>query len=658
VRISFCLVFLLLRTSLAALPRNLPADIIEIGQVDDLPSNFGVEILQTGGATLSLEEVEGPGSQPQWRAMRNESEAFGFTESEVWIRFVLRNSARSTGSAILELRSPRLDRADVYELRSHGVQKLSGGDTIEGLGDAMGDRNPAFRIEMQGQETLPLYVRLTSRDPLEAAPRILSESNYDRSVFRGTLFIGAYFGAILLMCLANGILYFASRDRTFLLYALYLAFVTLLLAGLTGVMRALFPLPLLVNEGAIFTSFFVAVLLISFIREFLKTPLNLPRLDIGLKFALVSCFPQLMILFVSGYRAALIYVHAHGAILAIFVLVIGVVAIRKNLDQSKLFFLGWIVLYGSLIIEGLARALIIPHTTITGNGFVIGVVIEAFIFSLALGFRMRRFVATRESERTRMRTIENEMELARRSQEALLPRSAPSIPGLSVQASYIPFLVVGGDFYAYNEINPRKLGILVADVAGHGLSAALDSSVVRIAFHHAVSSFVTTSDVLLSMNEFLHSYVDYRYVSAIYAVFDLERGTMETSSAGHPPLMVSHAATGQIDSIITEGPLLGLNRTTKFEQKTIPLNQGDRVILYTDGLYERLIIDHPELDQGALVDLFAKSLPGPAATLADRLLSRLSRMRVGPPSDDITLVVVDFQAITEEKVVESKLVSA
>ncbi len=627
------------------------SNVIDVAAMD-APISPGerMEILPTGAASLDLQTVLK--QESGWRRAHSAYEPFGFTESEIWLRFVLRNATNETRRVVLELRSPRLDHGQLFLMRPGGTETFSAGDLVPGVSEnAARSRNPVFRINVAAHEVLPVYLRQVSRDPLDAAPFLMGEAAYDRVLFWDSALTGLYFGFLLLMLLANGALYVASRERTFLLYTLYLGFIIICCAGISGALWNVWGSSWLAHQGTGVASYTAIFFLLSFAREFVATRRHFPLFDKWLQVMLLLCLPGLALILFADYRIALLYTHLFGALGAVSLLVLGFRALRAKVLQSQVFFLGWLILYGFLLVEALARALVIPHNEFTANGFIFGVLGEAFVFSIALALRMRKLIGSREAERARLMIIEQELAMARRTQARLLPQLLPTLDGLTVAARYVPFLSVGGDFYAYHETEDGKLGILVADVTGHGLSAALDSSAVRIAFQTAVAATSEPGRVLAAMNEFLIPYVEYRFVSAVYGVFEVKNSSLVIASAGHPPGIVLRSRTGKTEIIGSEGPILGFKANQDFPQLTVVLEPGDRVLLYTDGLYEQLNAENQDVNPESIVQLLvqqtmASSGSGSVASFAEALSDKVISGRATPPEDDITFVVIDFQGRT------------
>jgi len=193
-------------------------------------------------------------------------------------------------------------------------------------------------------------------------------------------------------------------------------------------------------------------------------------------------------------------------------------------------------------------------------------------------------------------TIHADLRRASVIQRALLPRKAPELGNFAVRALYRPSEVVGGDLYDVIRVDSHRTALVMADAAGHGLSAAMLAVVFRQQLSLVDSDtrqVLEPSEVLERVNRALAE--DFAapslFITAAYALLDTRSGTLCAASAGHPPLLVRRAS-GEIDRIPSTGPALGLYENARFGQQELELHPGDLLLLHSDGAYEVLDSDH------------------------------------------------------------------
>jgi phosphoserine phosphatase RsbU/P len=257
--------------------------------------------------------------------------------------------------------------------------------------------------------------------------------------------------------------------------------------------------------------------------------------------------------------------------------------------------------------------------------------------------------------------INNELEMAREIQLSILPRETPQIDGLEITACYIPMSSVAGDFYDFIRVDKKRLGVLVADVSGHGLPAALIASMLQVAL---AGQFVHASDpgqVLAGLHQALCGKFQHNFVTAVYVFVDLETKSMSYAGAGHPPLLLWSDLSQSTSELEENGLPLGLFPDSTYSVGQVQIKPGDKVVLYTDGIVETESPSH----QGFGIDLFKGFLQSNhelrAKQFADSLLDELSNWSENPKGqgqqDDITFLTIDFTA-TAEQSMPLKLVGA
>jgi phosphoserine phosphatase RsbU/P len=207
-------------------------------------------------------------------------------------------------------------------------------------------------------------------------------------------------------------------------------------------------------------------------------------------------------------------------------------------------------------------------------------------------------------ERQQIKLLHKEQEEARSIQQGLLPRQAPALPGFTLEAEWCPAGVVGGDWFDYIPFSDGRWGLVLADVSGKGMPAALMMSAVRGMVRSLAPLANGPGEVLSRVNQMLLEDVSTgRYVTMIYAILDPARRTLTFASAGHPWPLLCHG--GDVRPLHTDaGMPLGLF-PGEFTEHVVTFCHDFRLLFYTDGISEALNHDNQEFGSRRLADFVA-----------------------------------------------------
>ncbi|HWP82992.1 MAG TPA: SpoIIE family protein phosphatase [Bacteroidota bacterium] len=239
--------------------------------------------------------------------------------------------------------------------------------------------------------------------------------------------------------------------------------------------------------------------------------------------------------------------------------------------------------------------------------------------------------------------IEEELALARRIQQGLLPDASPVIEGLDITGVSIPALTVGGDYFDFIQLGPKKVLVVVADVSGKGMSAALYMSKVQGMIQLAAHMYDSPQEILVHVNRRIYDGIERKsFITMILAMFDLEKREVKICRAGHNKALI--ASNGSLEYLQAEGIGLGLERGPVFESRLQEvrrsLNEGDLFVFYTDGLTEAMNPLHEQFGEEAVRHVVASRRSLNAQQLQHSIITAVEEFR-GPaePHDDLTLVV-------------------
>jgi sigma-B regulation protein RsbU (phosphoserine phosphatase) len=244
----------------------------------------------------------------------------------------------------------------------------------------------------------------------------------------------------------------------------------------------------------------------------------------------------------------------------------------------------------------------------------------------------------------RLLELRHELETAGRIQASIMPRRMPAVGGLDIAARYLPMAEVAGDFYDFLELGAGKLGVLVADVSGHGVPAALIASMVKVALVAQTDHADSPARVLAGMNHVLCGRLAGQFVTAAYAYIDVNTEQVRYGAAGHPPALLV-TRTGDVKEVTENGVMLGQFPNWPYTSVQLSFREGDRLILYTDGLTETMNSGGDFFDVERLREFGHKAPVRGATTFAGALVDYVTAWsgRSAPSGfdDDITVVVVD-----------------
>jgi phosphoserine phosphatase RsbU/P len=324
-----------------------------------------------------------------------------------------------------------------------------------------------------------------------------------------------------------------------------------------------------------------------------------------------------------------------ACLLAVLTLVVAVRRFSRKylvLQNQRVLAVGSLLFAGEALFVNLSRPLGVQSPKLLDHiGFA--------IFLSSLAYSGLQFVFANER---RLLSIENELRIARDIQKTILPDRAPELDHLRVSTTYRPMTAVAGDFYEFLAADRDRLGVLVADVSGHGVPAALFASMIKVAVQSVEPRACDPEAVLSGLNRTLSSQLRGQLISAAYLWLDTEKQQALYSAAGHPPLL--RWREGQLDHIVSNGLLFGVNGDGDgYPVCTIPISPGDRFLLYTDGVTEPENARGDAFGDARLEQIVRANCERSASDLSAQLLSELRLWQPDPATqkDDITLLVVD-----------------
>gem|GEM_PF-1027650 len=343
---------------------------------------------------------------------------------------------------------------------------------------------------------------------------------------------------------------------------------------------------------------------------------------------------------------------------------------------------GWYVmtglLLGSIGVYALLRydfltffimATVLAILIIGGLFFVVGSPLQMVMITLFLGGLLLLMIAGLLSRETgedildyvpqyvkdmeERRRMEQEFEIARKIQTTMLCCRIPESPFLEIASLCEPAYEVGGDYYDFVSFpgrSPNRIGVVIGDVSGKGVSAAFYMTMIKgILQTQAQVTPDSTRETLIRANDIFYEHVERnKFISMIYAIFDFEKGSVQLSRAGHNPLVIKKSEAADPETLTPKGMALGLVRGKAFsdfiEEAEIRFKGGDVFVFYTDGLSEAMNKHGEEFGEERLFATIQRFTHQSATEILQGILDSVNAF-VGktPKHDDLTMIVVKIK---------------
>ena len=251
----------------------------------------------------------------------------------------------------------------------------------------------------------------------------------------------------------------------------------------------------------------------------------------------------------------------------------------------------------------------------------------------------RLFEEALEKER-----LEEELSIASRIQQGLLPKSIPRAEGFDLAGLNIPSKQVGGDYYDFIPLDRKRIGIAIADVSGKGAPAALLMANLQASLRTLVGENKPLSEIMSIVNNLAVRNTDIdKFITAVYGVLDTEEKTFTYSNAGHnPPFLIR--GDGTRDLLDKGGLVLGMMRDVPYEEEIVRLHPGDRIVMYTDGVTEAMNSSEEEFGEEGLLTAIQEDKTLSGEDLGQKIVRRVkSFSEAEQQQDDITLIILNLK---------------
>ncbi|HNC59169.1 MAG TPA: 7TM diverse intracellular signaling domain-containing protein [Leptospiraceae bacterium] len=620
-----------------------------IPKSDSILIHSTLHYLEDKSRTLNLEEIENTVYQGEFKPIGEKLKSFGYTHSIYWY-YTDYPLPINLENFLLEIPNPILDSVEIfYRTKTGEIQTKKVGRLISFRSREYENRN--FLISLDPIPVGRIYFKVDTESSLQLPVLLWEKKTFFEKDQYSFLFQILFIGIVGAMFLYNSLLGISLKDKLYLYYILYLSSVSLFLTGINGLNAQL-----LFRDSPNLDKYSLPVLLslnnlgnVLFAKSFLNLKNQNTTYEKIFRFLIGISFLFFLFSFLLSYISISRLIVFTAVINVSFSIYVAVRIALKGYRPAKIYLLAWGVFLFGAVIYAFSRFGFISVNAFTNHISQIGVAIEAIFISFALADRIKiielekekaqaeMLVAVRQTER-----LKSELELAKRIQQSIIPKRTPNLKGLEIASWYRPMEILGGDFYDFRTVD-GNLSCIIADVSGHGLPAALVVSTVKTAFWFQEEHINSPTSLLHNMNRILIDKSGGEFITACYLFIDIQNKILKTGNAGHNPLILYRKSTEELLTIRPSGGALAIFDNPKFLSEDISIQTGDRIIIYTDGLFEAFNEKEEAFGEDRIFRLLKENITKSPKDFGLSLMNEVTLWSGGEHNlqDDIALIVID-----------------
>ncbi|TGK82169.1 serine/threonine protein phosphatase [Leptospira noumeaensis] len=603
----------------------------------------------------------------RWTPIFKNNLSLGFQSDHVYLRIKATNQT-SANKLILDLGNPHLDFVRVYEEGNLEPIKEGGDFIAHSHWDAF-SKSIAFELDWKENETKTLILETKSSSNVSYLIRFYSkETFYLKENLENTI-LGFFYGTIFIMVIYNLFIYFILKEKAYISYSISIFFNLALQMYLNGILNQVVTL----DHPEIHNRIGSIIVTCSAVSgwTFAQQTLNLRELN-PWSHKLIQSLKIIVLFYILipySYLPIPIAVRLGNVIAQLFVVSVLVVALinySTGNKQARLFLFGWITLLFGILMYTLMQNGVLPVNLFTIYANQIGSTLEAGILSLALANKINELkeekantqalalVTLEEKVRERTKTLDESLNLikkdlnvAKKIQKTLFSDIKTSDPRIHFHSYYQSMSEVGGDFYDLTQVKPDYYRIFVADATGHGIQAALITMAIKAEYESLKMIYDHPDDLIFHMNQiFINKYSNVQTIfTCSVCDIDLKNKMLFYASAGHPDQI--HQRIHDIKLLPRTGKIIGLMDHTQYRIIEHQIEEGDRIFLFTDGIFEQFNEEKELFGEDRLYDILKENLKMSLDHTMAKVLTELASFTEGDvKQDDITFIGCEIQSLS------------
>ena len=584
--------------------------------------NGKVKYLEDPNGKLTIDEINL--FSTEWQKAEKTLN-FGYTTSAYWIKFKVSFASHVNERWLLEVGYPVLDDVQFYykhpTIENNRWQVVKTGELLPFRQRETLYRNFLFHLPLQADSEQTFYLRVSAESSLQIPLTLWSQKTFSEKINTENYVLGIYYGIILALALYNFFLFISVRDKSYLFYVLFIATLGILQMTLNGLAKEhLWPnSSWWSNHGVLIFVSFVSLWLSLFVKSFLQTRINTPKLHLFFHLTTGTSFIVIIMSLLAPYT-----ISAKSSILLIAITLVaailtGIISLIKGYRPARYYVIAWAVLVTGGLTYALKQYGILPRLFITEYGMQFGSTIEVILLSLALADRINILKKEKEEaqdkamdkleEKVKERTAEvvkqkeiievknkditDSIRYAKEIQETILPKVekiAEILPESFIL--FKPKDIVSGDFYWAAQTKNNKVIWVAADCTGHGVPGAFMSIMCYTLLNEVVKDKDITEPAQILDELKMHIINELNQSGEMGAISDgmdislcvLHKDTNKLEFAGaYNPLYLIRK--GELIEIKADRQTVGYQygKVQPFTNHEIQLQKGDTLYTFSDG---------------------------------------------------------------------------